>query len=108
MGGAFEPAGLVRNPGAEALDFRVGAESVEGVPFSFEFLLGEDGVDLGVAGSANAGGLVDDEALKISFVSPVMMAGARNEMVAREGLDAPANWADSLHPLPVLQNEEGV
>jgi len=98
---AFETAWFGRDPLGEALDFRMGEEFFNSVPSAFQFLFREQHMDLRVAGAADADGLAHETALEFPFVPFVAVAGSRNEMMARESLDALANRTGALHKVPL-------
>jgi hypothetical protein len=64
---------------------------------AFQFLLRKQGMDLRMARPANADGMLDLGSGKFALVALVMMARARDQMVARELFPAPANGADAVH-----------
>ncbi|GAT33213.1 hypothetical protein TSACC_21623 [Terrimicrobium sacchariphilum] len=80
----------------------MGPEFLNGVPFAFEFLLGEKGMDLLVAGRAEADGLVGLFARNIAFVAAIMVPATGNEVMTSQYLLAFAQTAPALHGLEYL------
>jgi hypothetical protein len=81
------------NPAGKFRDLGMSPQLLDGVESPFQLFLGQDFVDLGMAGSANSDNLPHRHAIEIAFVSLVMMPCARNQVVARERLFAFANRA---------------
>jgi len=79
----------------------MGEEFFNSIPSTFQFLFREQHMDLRVAGAADADGLAHETALEFPFVPFVAVAGSRNEMMARESLDALANRTGALHKVPL-------
>lgn len=63
------------------------------IEFSFEFLFREKIVDLRMTRPANADDGPHGGAIKVPFVSLVMMSGSRNQMMTSDRLLAPADGA---------------
>lgn len=77
----------------------MGAEFLHRVPFPFEFLLGEEGVDLLVAGRAEADGLMGLPPRHIALVAAIMVPAAGDEVMTSQYLLALAQTAPALHGL---------
>jgi len=75
----------------------MGAQFLDGVEFALQFLLGEDGVDLRMTGTADAHDLFDRFAVKIAFVALVVMACPGDQMVPGEAFLPVADRASSVH-----------
>ncbi len=67
------------------------------IVIAFQFLLGEDCVNLGMAGPADANHDLYCCAIENSFVSSVVMSRPRNEMMSREPFFSAANGASLVH-----------
>ncbi len=75
----------------------MGAELIHRVPFPFEFLLGEESVNLLVTGRAEADSLVSLIAWHIALVAAIMVPAARDEVVTSQYLLALTQTAPALH-----------
>ncbi len=77
----------------------MGTELLRCVPFPFEFLLGEKGMDLLVTGRAKTDGLVSRCAWDIALVAAVMVSAAGDEMMTSQYLATLTKTAPTLHGL---------
>jgi hypothetical protein len=76
--------GLLGDPGDEPLDVGVGPQGFERVVVALEFFVVQDGVDVPVAGRAEADGAVDLLPVEGLFVALVFVARPRDEVVPRQ------------------------
>lgn len=90
-----EAARLAGDPGDEGDHPRVGAQPFQRVPFAFQLFFGKEGVELRVAGLAEPNRLPDRVAVELALVPFVVMTRARNQMVPRQPLFAPAKRAEA-------------
>lgn len=77
----------------------MGTKLLHRVPFPFEFLLGEKGMDLLVAGWAKTDGLVSRCARDIALVAAVMVSAAGDEVMTSQYLITLAKTAPAMHGL---------
>src|SRR5215210_2553414 len=90
--------GLLRDPGHEPLDIGVGLQGFERVVIALELLVAQDGVDVPVAGRAEADGAVDLPPVEGLLVPFVLVARPWDEEVARQPPYRPA--AEPALPVP--------
>ena len=82
---------------SELHQFRVRVELRDAVPVALQFLLGEQQVDLRVAGTADPDRRSHDRPLKVALVLLIVVASARDEVMPGERLLTTADRTDSFH-----------
>lgn len=75
----------------------MGAQFCNGIKIALQLFLGQQLMNLRMAGTAEADDLAHGRAGEVAFVPLVVVPGARNEMMAGEAFLALAKDADSVH-----------